>query len=123
MTCVVVEVVQCDQHPVQLVVGQQTGAIEDPCVGSRGQQVIRSEPPVEMDAHRQAGQRIGGAADLERGVAAQRLVEPHALAEQLAQRAPGGVIELRPRIVDRRGLAVAVLGLALAGMARIPRKE
>jgi hypothetical protein len=59
---VVVELVERDQDPLQLVVGEQIGLVLDRGVRAGRKQVLRREPPVELDAHRQPGQRVGGAA-------------------------------------------------------------
>ena len=56
-----VEVIQRGQQAAGLLVVQQPGPVQDPGVGPRGEQVIRGQPPVELDADRQPGQRLGGA--------------------------------------------------------------
>ena len=47
------------QQPGQLGVVQQPGLVQHPGVRAGGEQVVRRQPPVELDAHRQPGQRLG----------------------------------------------------------------
>ena len=54
-----VEVVERGEHLAELVVVEQAGAVQHPGVRPRGGQVVRREPPVELHADRQPGQRLG----------------------------------------------------------------
>ncbi len=54
-----VEVVQGAQHRVPFGLGQQPGAVQRPGVRAGGQQIVGGQPPVELHADRQPGQRIG----------------------------------------------------------------
>ena len=56
-----VQVVEGGQHPVQFFIGQQAGPVQHPGVRARGEQVVRCQPPVELDAHREPGERFGRA--------------------------------------------------------------
>ena len=53
-----VEVVERGEHLAELVVVEQAGAVQHPGVRPRGGQVVGREPPVEVHADRQPGQRV-----------------------------------------------------------------
>ncbi len=55
------QVVQRGQDGGELVVVEQTGTAQHPGVRAGRLKIIRGESPVELDAHRQARQRLGGA--------------------------------------------------------------
>ena len=56
------QVVQRGQDPAQLLRVEQAGAGEHPGVRPGAGDVVRGEPPVELHAHRQPGEGLGGAA-------------------------------------------------------------
>ncbi|CAO0837738.1 hypothetical protein SMICM17S_04476 [Streptomyces microflavus] len=53
------ELVEAVLHPGQLVLGEQARLVEDAGVGAGAGDVVRREPPVEVDGGRQLGQRLG----------------------------------------------------------------
>ncbi len=53
------QLVEGAQHPVQLVDVEQPRAVQDAGVRLGGEQVVRREAPVEVDADRQPGERLG----------------------------------------------------------------
>ena len=53
------QVVQRGEHAAQLVGVEQAGPGQHPGVRPGGGQVVRGQPPVELHAHRQPGQRLG----------------------------------------------------------------
>jgi hypothetical protein len=54
------QLVERTEHPAQLVVAEQAGTVQDTSVRLRRQQVVRGEPPVELDADREPGERLSG---------------------------------------------------------------
>src|SRR5690606_11249763 len=46
-------------HPGQLVLGEQARLVQDAGVGTGAGDVVRREPPVEVDGRGQPGQRLG----------------------------------------------------------------
>ena len=54
------QVLERGQHPGQLGLVEQPGPVQHPGVRGRGEQVVLGQPPVELDADRQPGQRLGG---------------------------------------------------------------
>jgi len=55
------QLVEREQHPGGLVVGEQAGAVQHPGVCLGRQQVVGGQAPVEVHRHRQLGQRRRGA--------------------------------------------------------------
>ncbi len=56
------QVVERAEHALELVVVEQPRPVQHAGVRPRRRQVVRHEPPVEVHAHRQPGQRVGRAA-------------------------------------------------------------
>ena len=54
------EAVERAEQLAQLVVGEQPRPREHPGVGPAARDVVRRQPPVELDADRELGQRLGG---------------------------------------------------------------
>jgi hypothetical protein len=59
---VALQLVQGGEHPGQLVLVEQAGAVQHPGVRARAGQIVRREPPVELHRHRQPGQGLRRAA-------------------------------------------------------------
>src|SRR6185312_1368860 len=56
-----IQVFEGIEHRAQLGVGQQAGPVQHPGVRPGGSQVVPRQPPVELDADGQPGQRVGRA--------------------------------------------------------------
>ena len=56
------EVVEGGQHAAEFIGVEQAGRGQDAGVRPRGGQIVGGQAPVELDAHRQPGQGLGGAA-------------------------------------------------------------
>ncbi len=54
------ELVEAGQHARQLVLGEQARLVQHARVGTRSGDVVRREPPVEVDGRGQLGQGLGG---------------------------------------------------------------
>lgn len=55
------QLVESGQHAGQLVLGEQSGGVQHTGVGAGARDVVRGEPPVEVDRGGELGQRLGGA--------------------------------------------------------------